>query len=284
MHKLQVNQLNRISGGLNIEGGYPYAYLMRDNPLKKVRWANIVLVLDRPLIDNVLFEDLDKKMKDNNYPLLENTVDEINEHQMFAMYLMILGYYLEHGKQLLNKNKNDDLIITVHMHQDIASAGLLITLSQMIDDLRKDFNFDVHNIKIDYRTDHYTFISTNHNYQNTDILLSLSQCAGLDPCLKPGDMIVTNEFIPYDISQKTITMENKYEVSNDLMNRIQNILKSPYHEYSINYVNNNYVSKNKGKRHNAYKMTDFDFNPTPILQVNALWNPINETEIVTVIE
>lgn len=284
MNQLQINKLYTIAGGLNIEGGLPAQYLLRDNPDKIAIWSNIILILDRPIIDNVLFEELDKRMKSCNYPLLENTIDEINEHQMFAIYLMVVGYYLKHGRNLLCKNATDSLSITIHLHQDYASRELNSILSDMINNLCENFKINMSNTMIQFKIDNPIFISTEHNYNDTDILISLSQCAGLDPYLKPGEMIISNEFIPYNIITKEINIKVKYTVENDLLKSIDDILKSPYHEYSINYVNDNYVSVNKTKQHNARKLIGSDFNVTSILQVDALWNPLDEEELVTIIE
>jgi len=281
MNQLQVDKLYEIAGGLNIEGGYPANCLVRDNRWKPTLWANIILILDRPLVDNIIFDELPKKMKTNNYPLLENTIDDINEHKMFATYLMIVGYYLEHGRKLLDKKETDKLIIMIHMHQDVASVGLLNILADMINNLRKHYN--ITNTIIKYKTDDHTFNPYAHNYTGIDILLSLSQCAGLDPYLKPGELIITDEFIPYDIINKKIITKSKYKSQNHLKTSISDILNSKYHDYSINYVNKNYVSKNKSKNYDAYKLTVFDFPETPILQADRLWNPIDKTELIDII-
>jgi len=87
---MNVTELHEIAEGLNIEGGFPGLDLRKVNKLGI--WVNLVLVLDRPLIDNIVFDDL---LKNNPYPLLENAIDEINEYKMFACYIMIVGYYLE---------------------------------------------------------------------------------------------------------------------------------------------------------------------------------------------
>src|SRR6185312_16480063 len=94
MSQLKVSEIYQLGGGLNIEGGYP----LRDLKKKSI-WANIVVVLDRPLIDNIIFDDI---LANNKYPLLENALDDLNEHQFMAAYLLILAYYIENGRRLLN--------------------------------------------------------------------------------------------------------------------------------------------------------------------------------------
>ena len=284
MSTILITDLQNIAGGLNIEGGYPYNNLIRDNPNKKVLWSNIVLILDRPIIDNVLFSDLDKKMNEESYLLLENTIDELNEHKMFAIYLMVIGYYLEYGKSLLGRMPHDDLHITIHIHQDVASINLINIIKKYLDDLCHHFNINITNIFLDYRTDDYTFVSSTHDYSGTDILLSLSQCAGLDADLLPGDIIIPKVFIPYDIENKSINIKNQYNIDNNILKILDYVLDSKYHMFSIDYVNKNYVSMNQTKNKNIVsKLHNEDFIVTPILQVNALWNPIDLTEMLNCI-
>lgn len=280
---ISISDLHTIAEGLNIEGGYPYHYLIRDNPNKKVLWANIILILDRPLIDNILFEELDKKMKEESYLLLENTIDEINEHNMFAIYLTILCYYLENGKKMLGKSSTDKLHITVHIHQDIVGMNINNLLKKYLCDVCQHFNIAMTNIILEYRTDKFTFVSSEHDYTDTDILISLSQCAGLGYESKPGDMIIPETFIPYDVTNKTINIKESYKIKNHLIEILNDILFSKYHNFSIEYINDNYESANKNKKHNAMKLHNIDFIVASILQVNALWNPTDLSEMVKTI-
>ena len=235
-----VNQIYTIGCGLNIEGGLPKCNLIRDNPNKKVLWANLILVLDRPLVDNVLFSEIDQKMKDHNYPLLENTIDEINEHQMFAIYLATICYYIENGNRLLDKQTNDKLHLTIHVHQSKLSMQLIDILHKLI----LKTNIDISHIHFDYRTDDPIFIATPHYYNDTDILISLSQSAGLDPTIVPGKMVISELFIPYDFANKKIYLGQGQFVENDILNNLANIIGSKYNMDSVDLINKEYVSKN----------------------------------------
>lgn len=55
---LTTGTLYKFAGGLNIEGGHPQFHLSKCNPTKRPKWINLVLVLDRPLIDHIVFDDL----------------------------------------------------------------------------------------------------------------------------------------------------------------------------------------------------------------------------------
>lgn len=281
IRSLCVSDLKSLASGLNIEGGSPYQLLIKQNQYKKVLWINLVLVLDRPLIDHVLFEELDKKMKDNEYPLLENTVDTINEHQMFATYIMIIGYYMEYGREMIGKNKTDPLRLTIHIHQSELSINMIKLLNEYIGKL----NIDMTNITLDYRTDKPLFVSTEHNYKGTDILISLSQCAGIDSSFEPGSMIISSIFIPYDIKNKSINLDKRYVAVNDLVNNFDQIIESKYNKLSVKLINDEYVSKNKHKINDRAKtITINDFAMGSILQVNDLWNPTDENESLFVVE
>lgn len=102
-HKMNITELHKIAGGLNIEGGFPAIDLTQAAPQKK--WVNLVLILDRPLIDHIIFDDI---IKNNKYPLLESAILEINEHQMLATYLMVINYYVA--------SIDKPAKITVHIH------------------------------------------------------------------------------------------------------------------------------------------------------------------------
>lgn len=278
MDKVLVKNLHQIAGGLNIEGGFPYYDLIKNSNQDKI-WANIIAVLDRPLIDQILFEELDQLMKKNSYKLLENTINDLNEHQFLSVYFMVIGYYLENGRHLLKKKKNDILDITIHIHQDKNAQHLINIIKQHISDLFDYFDIDKQLNKIEFRTDDPIYIATKHSYQQTDILLSFSQCAGLEPTFNPGTILIADQFIPLDIENKIIFLNQKYQVSNDIIIRLKDILNSKYHSYAISYINKNYQSDNLSKNNfTAKKLSLNDFHLTKIVQVNQLWNPTNENE------
>ena len=275
---MELNDLYKIAPGLNIEGGFPYMDLKK-NKNCQTKWVNLILVLDRPLIDNIVFDDI---FANNKYPLLESAIDNLNEHHFLAAYLMIIAYYIENGRQLLKKNPTDNLKITIHIHQDVSCKPLIKLLKNYIAQILNFFGTDMNNIELEFRSDFLNYIAAEYTYDNTDILISLSQCAGLDLILEPGALIIPRQFIPYDIDSSTIKMSASYEVENDLPNRLDLILKSKFHRYSVYFVNENYCSENPNKNNfRANIFTTKDFHESNILQVNKLWNPTNGLEIVS---
>lgn len=291
---MKISHIYKIAPGLNIEGGSPGIILKKNNAKK--RWVNLVLVLDRPLIDNIIFDDI---VKNNKFPLLENAIPEINEHQFLASYLMIIMYYATNGKKILQKNEDEILKITIHIHQDITCLPLIYLIMDHLvimleniygvntfelNEIEKKINIDCIQTIIDFRTDTGTFITTNHTYDETDILISLSQCAGLDPIFKPGALITPNIFIPYDIDSSKIITKNKYHSENSLLFDLVDILKSPHHRNAIKQVNEKYISSNPEKNNfRASKFIFDDFHLENIFQVNKLWNPQNPDEEINII-
>lgn len=284
---VNVTELYKIAPGLNIEGGLPQHNLINNNLIqsKDVIWANVVIVLDCPLVGehNITFDEL---VATNPYPLLENAIEEINEHKFLATYLMILGYYLENGRKLMCVSKDDILNITVHIHQDDKTCKPLrnIIINQL-NELVKHFNIDVTHTEIVFRADTPTYVTTDQNCDNIHILISLSQCAGFDEKYPAGTMIIPTEFIPYDIKKKEINIKNKYQADNSLLKDLDDMLNSKFHKYAIEYINKNYQSNNpkKNKIHNVSKLSTKDFHHLPLLHVDQLWNPADRTEEITII-
>lgn len=298
MSTLPVKDIYVLGGGLNIEGGFPLRDLKKTHT-SNPRWVNHVVVLDRPLVDNIVFDDL---LANNKFPLLENALEDLNEHQFLAVYLMIIAYYIDNGRKFIKLLPDEKLKITIYVHQDVTCLPLINIIKTQMDDMIKFYKFDMTNIEFDFRSDIGTYqmndmmaiyqmdnktntekyIKSKRNYEGTHILISLSQCAGLDPNLPAGAMIIPTEFIPYDIDSSTIFLHQKYMVDNDLTSELDNILKSDYHKYAVDYINNKYLSFNplKNNRHMATELSKKDFVATPILQVNKLWNPKNPEEIV----
>jgi len=275
---IPVSELYTLGGGLNIEGGSPYLDLKRTS---KCKWVNLVVVLNRPLIDNHLFNDI---LVNSKYPLLENCIENLNEKHMLASYIMIIGYYLEYSHSIVGLSDEDTLYICIHVHQDVTCQPLINMLRNYVDTIMTTFGFNergdvlkLHNVKIEYRTDNKWY--SPQSYENINILISLSQCAGLEPTLNPGDFIIPTKFIPYDIEHKIVHKDRTYHVHNDLLKQLPKILQSKYHDYAIHLIKH-YVSKNRNKQHTVDELSEFY--KTTILQVHTLWNPKDPHEMVCI--
>ena len=274
---MRIGDVHKLAGGLNIEGGFPARDLLKTSP--NAKWINLILVLDRPLIDNIIFDDI---FANNPYPLLENALDNLNENHFLAAYVMILMYYIENGRKLFNISDNQVYRIMVHIHQDEKSVPLVDLIDSYIKQIYSDTISHDMNITISYCTDDKNYLNSGHDYAGTDLLISLSQCAGLDSMFEPGSLLIADKFIPYDIDNKIIMTNNYYQEPNILLLHLNDILNSKYHEYAINFVNQNHQSANPLKKHQAEKFSTQSFHITNILQVNKLWNPKDENEMVNI--
>ncbi len=276
---IQLKDIHTISGALNIEGGFPAMDLKKskDNSNNNNKlWVNLILVLDRPLIDNIVFDDI---FKNNKYPLLENAIEELNEHKFMAINLMFLGYYIENCQKFMNKK---EVSMLVYIHQDVHSVALINIIKRQLKDLIEYFKLDTSNITIKYTTDTGSYVTTKNNYDDTDIVISLSQCAGLDAKLEAGAMIVADQFIPYEIDTKTIHVSKTYKVENHALVELDNVINSKFNEFATHYITDKYISYNNKKNSNIQlkKLTRADFHITKVLQVDKLWNPKDDSESV----
>ena len=274
--QIELKNLNILAQGLNIEGGFPIIDLLKTNPNGK--WVNLILVLDRPLIDNIVFDDI---FLNNKYPLLESAIDDLNEHHFLAAYLLIIGYYLENGHKLFGINNM--FRIMVHVHQDTKSMPLVELIKSYVEKLWPEWYLNSKNIILEFKTDYKDYLQTNRNYEYIDLLISLSQCAGLDVNFVPGTLLMANKFIPYNIDKGVIRLKDAYTAPNILNDHLFEIISSKQHELVINFINKYHVSPNiRKKGHKAQTFTLESFQGVNILQVNKLWNPM-QNEIVNIL-
>lgn len=260
---LSVNELYKIAPGLNIEGGNPGIDLGSD----KI-WACLCLVLDRPLIDDISFDYVMNSMKENAYPLLENTIDTINEKHMIAQMILVALYYIELAVEKCYR------VVVFHFHQDKIVHNLISIFDKYLHDLIKIIGINVGDVNIKYRTDNRIYLETDINNDGVDIVVSFSQCAGLDAKYVPGTMLVPNEFIPMNFVKKIIYCHDKYTCKNDLVDNYIDVASKVYQQNIVDYVNDNYMSASKYKHENmATIVASDDFVVTTLLQVSDLWVP-----------
>ncbi len=317
-HKIRIDKLGKIAGGLNIEGPNPYKTFQKTN--RNGIYVNVIVNLDRPLIDNVVFDEIYKLKAKHNYPLLENAILDLNENKFLTAYLSVSLYYIHYAYTVLKKPKNK---ITIHFHQDKNCVELIKIFDKLLKELRNicylnNEHFKEHKItvEIEYRNDNNRHnvidpdkydektdiktdqkipetrdfhqllnVNPNYNYGDTDILISLSQCAGLNSKHETGAIFVPYKFIQYDISKKTIYASKPEYIFNNLYdhNVLNKFGTGPFLHIVANYVNSVYKSANIDKKHKCPLLSSSDFIRTPILQVTELWNPVDRSELITVI-
>lgn len=274
-----VGDIHLVGKVGNIEGGLPALKLQKNNT--KSLWANLVVILDRPWED-ITFDELFRQVEEKKYKMLENGINCLNEHKFLIAYMSIILYYLNNGHKLLNLEKNKLLHIKIHLHQDKRFNKILqlieLYLIQLHDHIKNPF-------RVTYASDNWTYMTTDEKYDDTDILLSFSQCVGLDSKLVPGTLIVPNEFIPFDIQNNKIHICDKYNVVNDLIEKLPMIFESKYVSIATDHINSKYVSDNESKKnHIGTIINEHDFIVTPVLQLNGLWNPTDKQEQIMLIK
>jgi hypothetical protein len=260
-----AGQLYKFAGGLNIEGGYPCLDAntsAEKNKNHKVPWANLVLVLDRPLVDHVVFDKLLADVRGQKYTLLESGVVELDEPKFLMAYYTIMGYYMQKHRH-----------IVVHVHQFPEFKGLVNLIKAFAQSINEK---NEQKCQVEVRMDNPFYERQEYK---TEMVISFSQCAGLDPKLEAGSLIIPTEFVPFDC--KTVYPSKQYAVENVLAHDLTDILKSNHHVDALLQLKN-YASENAKKEHKVRQLTEKDFHTTKILQVVGIWNPVDENEVINV--
>jgi hypothetical protein len=245
--------LTRFAGGLNIEGGRP-ALLLKPSQI----WVNIVEVLDEPLVldSEGLFSDIEERQKKGNLPVLEMAIPQINLGRTLVAYLMVIAYYHD----LFPKEK-----ICVHVHQFPGNAAWFINL------FRKIFP------NVTYLTDTPTFFTTKVDYSPFQVIISLSQCAGIGHC--PGTLLYGEIFRPILEQSKGVANASKnesenvsklgeeYRVNNAFVTDVKKIINSKWNSFAVNQV------KAMDDEWEVNLLEESDFIKTTFLQSDGIWNP-----------
>ena len=234
MFETTVDHIYQFADALNIEAGFPYKDLISVNP--NGIWVNAVIVLDRPIIDNILFDDVLKKVEVNNFELLENAIDDLNEKYMFAHFLLIAVYYIE----LMPKSH-----IVIHFHQDIFFKKIISLFDGMLKNILQQINIEYDMVHLEYKMDTPIYPTTTEKYKpDIDVVLSFSQCAGLNPKYLAGDILVPDTFISFEIDSHTIRADQTYKSKNHLLETMDLMVNKNYNKLICSYVNSHYQSKN----------------------------------------
>lgn len=257
--------------GLNIEGGFPRLDLQ-----PSTAWGNLVITLDNPLESNITFDELQKDVRKNQFPFLENGLPEINEPQYLVAYLSIMGFIM---------HKYPDSIVVIQVHQAPIDANPLVEWLREEEKMLRASFVNLRNPKNLFLTDNPFYVRGSlyrvNNCKRCRVVISFSQCASVAHRLKPGNMSMPSTFIPYNIDNKTIHTQHAYSVNNILIDLLPNILSSDYHLYAQKRLKD-YVSANRAKKHVARNLVTSDFltNDVKFLHVSNLWNPTSKNESV----
>lgn len=286
---------------LNIEGGN----VSRDKH-ESTKWGNLVVVLDRPIIDNVVFDTILQHARASKFPLLENAIIELNEPKFLVAWQALIAYYMrKYDNSETCKNFENLNRICIHIHQFPEFKGIVDLVKMFIVDAKRHYGLS---IGVDVRTDNPFYSKQSYSYSNSNLsssnlninsitkpycfVLSLSQAAGLDPRYEPGALLVPTAFIPFD--GKTAFSSQRYVVINSLIEDIPIIFqdkssvskfndnKSSEHNFSLAQLRN-YKSPNPEKHHLPRHLVHNDFHlDVSILQINRIWNPTDANEKIAI--
>lgn len=231
-----TNQLYKIAEALNIEDGFLAT--------RAKIWANVTLVYDQPLQTHT---DIYTYLNQKQQPLLGLRVPNFNVPQMFYNVLTIILYYF-------NKYPNKQFRLIFHQPEAFTQIDIFIKKHL------SNFSTPKYTIQLD-KIDYY---DTTYYFNQDDILLTFSLCAGLSPHLKPGDLIAADHFIPY--IDNTIYKSQEYTVRNDIL-----LEKTQIETYQIpklkDYIESYYQTL----------ITPYlNIQHLTMLQVNKLWSPVTK--------
>lgn len=281
-----IKNLYQVGDVFNIEAGRPAKALAKD----KI-WVNIAMVLDRPLIDGVTLDEITEK---NNFPLKEMSIPEYNETNVNLSLLLITNYYLENGHRLLDKSPSDPLKLLIQVHRNSSGPKMIEHIAELLTNcLNQNFNqitganglpvlaLKDKNILIEFRKGVKN--EALKNYDNVDILFSVSLVGGLNPKLPSGTLTYAKEFIPFNIETYELFPDQQYKVNNRLNQDLDAILAQAQEIY-FDKLNNIFKSQNHNKKHLARKLTKDDFHVTKSLQIEGNFYPKDPEKMVSVVQ
>jgi hypothetical protein len=279
----KLSRLKSYADVLNIEGGLiPTHHFSKD---KKQIWANLAVILDRPLLNGVDLNELSAK---NIYPLKESSIPDYNEAKVCLAHLMLLKYYIGQAHVVAKKPDSEKVKIVIQVHRGSSAKFQIKNLEtaletcfegefkqekspSVLDNIHSFYKGIHKNIEVEFRW-RYTPDAISH-YEDADIVLSLSLVAGLSEELPSGSLTIPHKFVPMFLNNMVMKKSEEYEAPNHLTGKISEVLQNQTEEY-VAIINKIFKSPNPDKASlNATALKVIDFKPVTVLQVEGLFNP-----------
>jgi hypothetical protein len=280
---------NPLAGDVfNIEGAKPTQQL---SPTQI--WANFAVVLDQPILNGITLQEI--TTDNDRFPLKESSLPHYNEAQVNLAYLLISGYYIDNAHKIAKRSKNEPINITFHVHRNSSAPSHIKLLQELIlqaypkegkllEDESSEFPklfFPKQKVTIHFQRG-YT-LADFKNYQDSDIILSISLVGGLNPEMPSGGIVVPYQFTPMDIKTYEVFPQKSYSVNNQFLAAIEAICQHPKQDQWLTLVNNAFCSPNPAKKdQKARKMVKSDFKVVRLLEIEANFNPKNPEQLVTI--
>ena len=270
-----IENLSHYAGVLNIEGGKIPKTM---NPKTQI-WLNYGFVLDTPFDQQGLnHEELTRK---NPYPMKEASIVDYDEAKVNLFTLASLRFYIEHAHDLLKKPADKAVRIAFFVHRGTTGP---VYLNHILVPWLKSLKNNAHigsasyhlknkNVYLDLQSG-YTDMDTL-DFSNYDIVISWSLFAGIDQYYKTSDLIIPQQFIPYELETNEVRLDKQYFVENHVLQTYRSILQSIDSEL-VEWVKHNAQSLNKAKVNDLMQgMLKMEAHISPCLEASALFNPKN---------
>lgn len=281
-----MDHLKLVADGLNIEGGTIPLHYLKSGQV----WANLCVVLDRPFEDGVEWQDLTSS---NSFPLKEASILNYNEAQVNYAYALAMHYYLTHAHIIAKKPRTETAKVMIQVHRNTSGPCHLSLLEKILTECCPELK----GIKAErsssskFKMFSYLFLDINieaafyygsknlaqleKEYQDFDIILSLSLAAGLNLDWGSGTLLVPDQFIPFSLKSLIVSPQSRYSVQNHLKESISEIVRNQ-DEKILKIINEELGSLNIQKSHQkAEKLKVEDFKQATFLQVDGDFNPSN---------
>lgn len=265
-----LSHLSHYGDGLNIEGGL----IAKDQKKEHQVWANIGFILDRPLIEK---RDLDEITKENTYLLKESSLLEYNEPQVAMIQALVIKYYIENGHLITNKNRDEPVRMVINVHRNRSGPAHIELLERLFQVCFTDLK------KIDYRKyatkkmvitlSYGTLVDFSDEFEDADIILSLSLFSGLNQAWSAGTALLPETFIPFDLHSMHLLFSDSSPSQNHLLEVIEKVLALQT-ALLITQVNEEFFSPNRKKRMlKAHWIQKEEIKEATILQANGMFYP-----------
>ncbi len=257
--------------GMNDEGGRMCEYV----DLGRQRWTNLSVVLDRPYVDGIDYDDIKQIKQKKKYAFKESAIPDFNEPQVGLAYLMIMKYYIQHAHELVHKKPEESVIIILHAFRQRDGDGILLHLSHLLNigwpelengpyviesDLKTevfqwylpDFNttliFSKGKADKNFEKSAYGHFKNSKTFAQADLILGFSVHIGLHQKWGPGTLVIPNDWTPIDVDTMKIKTTKFYKGGNHLMQTIDKIVNSmPQEGTMLERLQKKYHSQNQDK-------------------------------------
>lgn len=268
--KLPIAELKNFGEGLNDEGGR-----IQECVKKGQIWANLSVVLDRPLIDPEDFDTLRKIKKEKGYGIKEEALDHFNEKQVNLAYAAIIQYYVTQARKLLSKSSNEPVTILIHTFRGGDGASHIklfeelykIACGEIAD--KENINVLFSSGKADKNPENCTYTKNSESFKNADIVLTFSSHAGLKPEWKAGTLTIPHEWTPIDAETMEVHKHQKYEGENHLLTSLDEIIKVVDQKVLAQQINDLVVNNPAKKDLIAKPLQKEDFHPAKFLELGG---------------